>query len=126
MAQTTPSRSAIIPERSAPKAYPASRQSRYTPTAEALQEGCATSLIAARSVGYTIAVPTPRRTAPVIQGENEDAAAIKPIPTACTHIPQAIIHFLPTRSESAPVNSWHTPHTAGYVAAKTAILSTDR
>ena len=49
-----------------------------------------------------------------------------PIPAACTHIPQAIIHFLPTRSESAPVNSWHTPHTAGYVAARTAILSTDR
>ena len=46
----------------APAAYPRSLQSRYTPTAEARQLGCATSPIAASSVGYPIAVPTPSRT----------------------------------------------------------------
>ena len=46
-----PSRSATTPASTAPMAYPRSRQSRYTPTDEARHDGCATSPIAAKSVG---------------------------------------------------------------------------
>ncbi len=35
------------------------------------------------------------------------------IASACSHMPAAIIHLRPTRSESAPVNSWQIPHVAG-------------
>jgi hypothetical protein len=39
---------------------------------------------------------------------------INRMPAACTNIPKAIIHFLPDRSDSAPVTSWAPPQTAGY------------
>ena len=35
------------------------------------------------------------------------------IASACIHMPQAISHFRPIRSESAPVTSCPTPHIAG-------------
>src|SRR5206468_9132851 len=57
IAASTPRASAITPATSAPTAYPASRHSRYTPTAEARHSGWATSPTAASSVGDTIAVP---------------------------------------------------------------------
>jgi hypothetical protein len=51
MAADSPSASAAIPAKSAPNAYPRSRHSLYTPTDEARHDGCATSPIAASSVG---------------------------------------------------------------------------
>src|SRR5262249_38463903 len=58
-----PYASARTPASTAPTAKPPSRHSRYTPTARARHAGCATSPIAASSVGYTIAVPAPSSTA---------------------------------------------------------------
>lgn len=64
IAAESPSASAARPAPIAPIAYPRSRHSRYTPTADPRHDGCATSPIAASSVGWTIAVPAPSSTAP--------------------------------------------------------------
>ena len=40
-------------------------------------------------------------------------AATTQIANACTHIPAAISHLRPHRSQSAPVPICDTPHTAG-------------
>ena len=70
IAPERPMRSAQIPARRAPMAYPRSRHSRYTPTDDARQAGCATSPMAASSVGYTIAVPIPNSVASVANPDN--------------------------------------------------------
>ena len=81
--------------------------------------------MAASRVGYTIAVPMPSSTAAAAQGTKLPLVATMPMASACSHIPPAINHFRPRRSESAPVTSCPTPHTAGYSAASTPIADTD-
>ena len=90
-----------------------SRHIRYTPTDEARQLGWATSPIAASSVGYTRAVPRPRRAEPKAKDSNDRAEAMTAIPTAWVHIPRTIGDFRPTRSERAPAKSCPTPQTPG-------------
>ena len=51
IAAGNPNASAVMPASNAPTAYPRSRQSRYTPIDDARHAGCATSPIAASSVG---------------------------------------------------------------------------
>lgn len=73
----------------------------------------ATSPIVARSVGYTMAVPAPRSTMAASQDPKPLVAATSAMARACAHIPPAISHFRPHRSDSGPVRSWPNPHTAG-------------
>lgn len=54
-------RSAMIPVRMAPIAYPRSRHSLKTPMLFALSSGWVFSAMEARKVGYTIAVPQPSK-----------------------------------------------------------------
>ena len=52
-------------------------------------------------------------TAATAQGGNESASAISARARAWSHMPPTMSHFLPHRSDSAPVTSCPTPHTAG-------------
>src|SRR6185369_3313630 len=81
-AAATPAASATIPATIAPTAYPRSRHRRYTPIDDARHAGWTTSPMAARSVGYTSAVPMPSRTAPVVNPVNVFEAMTAPMPAA--------------------------------------------
>ena len=60
-----------------------------------------------------MAVPTPSSTAPANHSAKFTGVRNSAIAIACSHMPPAIIHLRPTRSESAPVTSWQTPHVTG-------------
>lgn len=68
MAYSTPNKSAVIPEITAPKAYPKSLQSRNVPILSARCFGLVAWAIVVRKVGYTNAVPRPNivRSIPII------------------------------------------------------------
>src|SRR5512138_3536618 len=72
-----------------------------------------------------MAVPAPSSTAATAQTGKVAATAMTPSATAWSHMPAAIIHLRPHRSDRAPVTSCPTPQTAGYSAARTPILLTD-
>src|SRR5215831_18336129 len=92
----------------------------------ARHSGWATSLIAAKSVGYTIAVPTPCNSAATIQAGYFGTVTVSQIAPACTIIPAAISHFRPQRSLTGPVKTCRQPQAAGYTALIVPIAPTPR
>src|SRR6478609_9807452 len=72
-----------------------------------------------------MAVPAPSSPAAKAHDPKVLLSATSARPTACTHMPVAISHLRPHRSDRAPVASWPTPHTAGYSAASTPMRPTD-
>src|SRR3989442_15736482 len=72
-----------------------------------------------------MAVPAPRTTQPVAHHPNPEVEAMRAIAADWTHMPNTISDLRPHRSDSAPVRSCPSPHTAGYRAARTPIAPTD-